>query len=121
MRFSRSLCGAGFLAGAAAFLAAGLLADLLEDFRAVFWPAFLGAAFLAGAFALAFLAGFLAAFRAKFLCGQGVRFTMASAAAPRASCLSAVELSQLRCPSSTISDGAGPRCRATPISLASGA
>jgi hypothetical protein len=73
-RFSRSLCGAGLLAGATAFwgagfLGAGFLADLLAVFRTVFWPDFLEAAFLAGALAFfaGFRAGFLAAFRAKFL------------------------------------------------------
>jgi hypothetical protein len=45
MRFSRSLCGAGLLAGAAAFfgagfLGAGFLTDLLAVFRTVFWTVF---------------------------------------------------------------------------------
>src|ERR1700743_1715804 len=49
IRFRRSLCGAGALAGAAGFLGAGFLTDFLVD---------LGTAFLAGAFlAGAFLAG----------------------------------------------------------------
>jgi len=40
MRFSRSLCGAGLLAGAAAFFGAGFLTDLLAVFRTVFWTVF---------------------------------------------------------------------------------
>jgi hypothetical protein len=83
IRFRRSLGGAGFFAGAAAFLGAGFLgasffasttgflgAGFLAGLLAVFL-AFLGADFLAGAFVLdgaldaAFLAGFLADFRGK--------------------------------------------------------
>src|ERR1700759_3963514 len=60
MRFSRSLCGAGFLgAGAAAFFGAAFFAGF-------FTAAFLAAGFFAGAFLAAFFAGFLAAFRARF-------------------------------------------------------
>ena len=102
MRLSRSLCGAGFFAGAAgffaetaSFLGAGFLG---VGFLAVFADFFAGTffAFTAfGAFALAagFLpAGFLVRVRAKVLRFQGTRFSMASRAAPRAPARSSVEL-----------------------------
>jgi hypothetical protein len=87
MRLSRSLCGAGFFATAAAgffaagffaagflgadFLGAGFLAGaflagvFLTGFFTAFLTDFLAGAFLAGAFFAVFFAGFLAAFRAK--------------------------------------------------------
>jgi hypothetical protein len=114
MRFKRSLCGAAFLAGAGVFafftgfFAAGFLAGFLTLF-ADFAPAALLAA--------GFLAGFLADFRAGVLCSQGIRFSMASVVSPRAR--SAVELSELRGPSSTTRDGAGPSRRETPMRRAS--
>ena len=61
MRFSRSLCGAGFLAGAAAFLGAGFLTGLLAVFRTVFGPVFgegpFGRGLLGGRLGLGFLRG----------------------------------------------------------------
>src|SRR3954463_6755631 len=92
MRFSKSLS----VGGAATFFGTGLGAGFLTDFFTGFGAGFLTgffADFLAGAFLAAlafcaFAAGFLAAafagcfflaFRGKVLCGQGVRFSTASA------------------------------------------
>src|SRR6185437_7166283 len=120
MRSSRALGGGRFFAGTGAAFFTG--------FAAVLRAGFLGegfAAFFAGLLALAvfFARGFFffAAFRAEILWGQGVRFSTASATAPRAWPRNAVELCSLRRPSSTTSDGAEPRRRATPMRRASGA
>src|SRR6266404_8713394 len=71
MRFSRSLCGAAFRTGAAAFLRTGFLAAFFGDF---FVADFRAGTFLA-AFALAFFAVFAAALRVRawVLCVQETR------------------------------------------------
>lgn len=130
--------GTAFLTGAAVavlrtgFFAGAFLTGCLAVFLTIFLTAFAGAFLagtaldfglaLAGALLLAVLALAAGAFvlrvgvlrvRVGFSV-QGTKFSMASAAAPRACSRSAVELSGWRRPSSTVRLGGEPRWRDTP-------